>query len=260
MDPKIAIKNMAKNMGKYFDDDSIVMQFIPIILVLVYASYKPWFVDATHTVLGKVIAILLIIYYTSIDYVYGTLCCVIVIAFYQMHEIEGFVEGAKGKRRRRRRKRRRRRTTKAKPSTETQASEEAQASNADEAESEETVEEETVEEFSNQVDAKASAFADARDTFIRDKCHNGVLIHKGFPVKSEMADHVYSEIQFNTRTRCNPCDKTCDYSIVEAKINTETELCPRSSNNLFDMVRDTFYPKRCSWKEPAAFQPPIQHK
>ena len=221
-------------MSKYFDDDSIVMQFIPIILVLVYASYKPWFVDATHTVLGKVIAIMLIVYYTSIDYVYGTLCCVILIAFYQMHEIEGFVEGANGE------------NKKAKDAK-TQASSE----DADVAESEETV-----EKFSNQVDA----FASARDTFIRDKCHNGVLIHKGFPVKSEMADHVYSEIQFNTRTRCNPCDKTCDYSIVEAKINTETELCPRSSNNLFDMVRDTFYPKRCSWKEPVAFQPPIQHK
>ena len=122
---------------------------------------------------------------------------------------------------------------------------------------EETVnEEETVEEFSNQV----ASFSSARDTFIRDKCLNGVLMHKGFPVKSEMADHVYSEIQFNTRSRCNPCDKTCDYSIVEAKIDTETELCPRSSNNLFDMVRDIFYPKRCSWKEPAAFQAPVQHK
>lgn len=230
---------MVKNMGKYFDDDSVVMQFIPIILLLVYASYKPWFVDATHTVLGKVIAILLIIYYTSIDYVYGTLCCVIVIAFYQMHEIEGFVEGAKGKKK------------KAK-AAKGQASEDADVAESEETTEEETAKEETVEEFSNQVDA--------RDTFIRDKCHNGVLIHKGFPVKSEMADHVYSEIQFNTRTRCNPCDKTCDYSIVEAKINTETELCPRSSNNLFDMVRDTFYPKRCSWKEPAAFQPPIQHK
>ena len=239
MDPKMTIKNMVKNMGKYFDDESIVMQFIPIILVLVYASYKPWFVDATHTVLGKVIAIMLIVYYTSIDYVYGTLCCVIVIAFYQMHEIEGFVEGANGE-------------NKNAKDSKTQASSE----DADVAESEETVKEETVEKFSNQVDA----FASARDTFIRDKCHIGVLIHKGFPVKSEMADHVYSEIKFNTRSRCNPCDKTCDYSIVEAKINTETELCPRSSNNLFDMVRDIFYPKRCSWKEPAAFQPPIQHK
>jgi hypothetical protein len=253
MDPKMTIKNMVNNVGKYFDDDSIVMQFIPIILVLVYASYKPWFVDAAHTVLGKVIAILLIIYYTSIDYIYGTLCCVIVIAFYQMHEIEGFVEGAKEKKRKRKRKR----ATKAKPAAKTQAS----AEDADVTESEETAEEEeTVEEFSNQVDAFASAFSSARDTFIRDKCLNGVLMHKGFPVKSEMADHVYSEIQFNTPARCNPCDQTCDYSIVEAKIDTETELCPRSSNNLFDMVKDIFYPKRCSWKEPAAFQAPIQHK
>jgi hypothetical protein len=170
-----------------------------------------------------------------------------------MHEIEGFVEGAKEKKRKRKRKR----ATKAKPAAKTQAS----AEDADVTESEETAEEEeTVEEFSNQVDAFASAFSSARDTFIRDKCLNGVLMHKGFPVKSEMADHVYSEIQFNTPARCNPCDQTCDYSIVEAKIDTETELCPRSSNNLFDMVKDIFYPKRCSWKEPAAFQAPIQHK
>ena len=246
---------MVNNVGKYFEDDSIMMQFIPIILVLVYASYKPWFVDATHTVLGKVIAILLIIYYTSIDYVYGTLCCVIVIAFYQMHEIEGFVEGAKNRRKKRKRKGKGKgkgKTAKAQSSTQ------AKADADDEEIEEETVNEEetAVEEFSNQV----ASFSSARDTFIRDKCLNGVLMHKGFPVKSEMADHVYSEIQFNTRSRCNPCDQTCDYSIVEAKIDTETELCPRSSNNLFDMVRDIFYPKRCSWKEPAAFQAPIQHK
>ena len=224
------------------------MQFIPIILVLVYASYKPWFVDAAHTVLGKVIAIMLIVYYTSIDYVYGTLCCVIVIAFYQMNEIEGFVEGANGKKRKKRN------------AAKVQASDQAEPEDIKEepAVEEETVDEEepAVEEFSNQV----ASFSSARDTFIRDKCLNGVLMHKGFPVKSEMADHVYSEIKFNTRSRCNPCDKTCDYSIVEAKIDTETELCPRSSNNLFDMVRDIFYPKRCSWKEPAAFQAPIQHK
>jgi len=242
---------MVNNVGKYFEDDSIVMQFIPIILVLVYASYKPWFVDAAHTVLGKVIAIMLIVYYTSIDYVYGTLCCVIVIAFYQMHEIEGFVEGNRNMRRKRKMKRN---------AAKVQASNQAESEDIKEetVDEEETVAEEepAVEEFSNQI----ASFSSARDTFIRDKCLNGVLMHKGFPVKSEMADHVYSEIQFNTPARCNPCDQTCDYSIVEAKIDTETELCPRSSNNLFDMVRDIFYPKRCSWKEPAAFQAPIQHK
>lgn len=241
------------NVGKYFEDDSIVMQFIPIILVLAYASYKPWFVNATHTVLGKVIAIMLIVYYTSIDYVYGTLCCVIVIAFYQMNEIEGFVEGAKGKQRKKGKKRKAAKANQAKAQP---AAEETDVTESEETAVDKPAEEETVEEFSNQV----ASFSSARDTFIRDKCLNGVLMHKGFPVKSEMADHVYSEIQFNTPARCNPCDQTCDYSIVEAKIDTETELCPRSSNNLFDMVKDIFYPKRCSWKEPAAFQAPIQHK
>jgi len=86
----VDLKMMVAGLEKYFKDDSIVMQFIPIILVLIYVSYKPWFVDASHTILGKVVAVMMILYYTSIDYVYGTLCCVVIIAFYQMHEREGF--------------------------------------------------------------------------------------------------------------------------------------------------------------------------
>jgi hypothetical protein len=85
-------------------------------------------------------------------------------------------------------------------------------------------------------------------------------MYKDFPVKSEMADHVFPEIQFNTKSRCNPCDTTCDYSIVEAKIDTETELCPRSSNNLFDQVKDIFYPKRCDKKGPEPTKSPIPNK
>jgi uncharacterized Fe-S center protein len=104
------------------------------------------------------------------------------------------------------------------------------------------------------------AFTSARDTFIQEKCRDGVLMYKDFPVKSEMADHVYPEIQFNTKSRCNPCDSTCDYSIVEAKIDTETEMCPRSSNNLFDQVKDIFYPKRCNWKEPQPVKSPVPNK
>jgi hypothetical protein len=102
------------------------------------------------------------------------------------------------------------------------------------------------------------AFTTARDTFIREKCQNGILMYKDFPVKTEMADHIYPEIKYNTKSRCNPCDKTCDYSIVEAKLNTETELYPRSSNSLFDLVKDIFYPKRGEWKEPEAMRNPIK--
>jgi hypothetical protein len=237
IDPKIVIAGLEK----YFKDDSVVMQFIPIILVLIYASYKPWFIDASHTILGKVVAIMLILYYTSIDYVYGTLCCVVIIAFYQMHEREGF--GTEG----------REDTSldegipsmEAKPVGDTKPKEGGVMP---------SIKPLTVN--ANTIDA----FTTARDTFIQEKCKNGVLMYKDFPVKSEMADHVFPEIQFNTKSRCNPCDTTCDYSIVEAKIDTETELCPRSSNNLFDQVKDIFYPKRCDKKGPEPTKSPIPNK
>ena len=229
--PKLSdLKMIFSGLEKYFEDDSVVMQFIPIILVLVYASYKPWFIDTSQTILGKVIAVMLILYYTSIDYVYGTLCCVIIIAFYQMNEREGFGAKAVG--------------DKAEPTTKS-VSDVKPVSNV-----------KLVVMKPDTIDA----FTSARDTFIQEKCRDGVLMYKDFPVKSEMADHVYPEIQFNTKSRCNPCDSTCDYSIVEAKIDTETEMCPRSSNNLFDQVKDIFYPKRCNWKEPQPVKSPVPNK
>jgi hypothetical protein len=77
-------------------------------------------------------------------------------------------------------------------------------------------------------------FHAAKDEFIKEKCKKGVLMYKDLPVKSEMADHIYSEIKFNTKQKCNPCDRTCDYNIVEAKLKTEQELIPKTSKNLLD--------------------------
>ena len=244
MDPKM----MIAGLEKYFKDDSVVMQFIPIILVLIYASYKPWFVDASHTILGKVVAIMMILYYTSIDYVYGTLCCVVIIAFYQMHEREGFdAEGT--------------------PFAEGTSLDEGIPSMEAKPVGDAKPKEGGVKPLTvglplsvKPVPYTIDAFTTARDTFIQEKCKNGVLMYKDFPVKSEMADHVFPEIQFNTKSRCNPCDTTCDYSIVEAKIDTETELCPRSSNNLFDQIKDIFYPKRCDKKGPEPTKSPIPNK
>lgn len=232
--PKLSdIKMIFSSLEKYFEDDSVVMQFIPIMLVLIYVSYKPWFIDVSHSILGKVIAVMIILYYTSIDYVYGTLCCVVIIAFYQMNEREGFGTKVGQKA-----------VIDAKPVGDAKPKEGGVKPHINA-----NVKPDTID-----------AFTSARDEFIKTKCRNGVLMYKDFPVKSEMADHIYPEIQFNTKSRCNPCDTTCDYSIIEAKIDTETELCPRSSNNLFDQVKDIFYPKRCDWKDPEPTKSPVPNK
>lgn len=247
--PKLSdLKMIFSGLEKYFEDDSVVMQFIPIMLVLVYASYKPWFIDTSQTILGKVIAVMLILYYTSIDYVYGTLCCVVIIAFYQMNEREGFGPNIVGDQAE---------PTNAKPVGEAKPREGGVKPMVMKPMVMKPVVMKPVGDLKPDT---IDAFTSARDTFIQEKCRDGVLMYKDFPVKSEMADHIYPEIQFNTKSRCNPCDSTCDYSIVEAKIDTETEMCPRSSNNLFDQVKDIFYPKRCNWKEPEPAKSPVPNK
>jgi hypothetical protein len=185
-------------------DNLVIMQFVPIVLLLVYLVYPYKFHIASNSVLGKLCAIMMIMYYTRMDFIYGTISCFIVILYYQMLVVEENFE----------------------PSS---------------------VKTKVYKRDSKLVDSKLvdsklvdpeiisiEQFHAAKDEFIKEKCKNGVLMYKDLPVKSEMADHIYSEIKFNTQQKCNPCDRTCDYNIIEAKLKTEQELIPKTSKNLLD--------------------------
>ena len=81
-------------------------------------------------------------------------------------------------------------------------------------------------------------FNAAKEEFIKEKCKNGIIMYKDMPVKPEMVDHIFSEINFTTKTKCNPCDRTCAYSIVESKMATEEELSrPKNSNDVFEWLK-----------------------
>jgi hypothetical protein len=69
------------------------------------------------------------------------------------------------------------------------------------------------------------------DIFRKTNCDaNSRLKYKGGTVQPEMADHVFREIQFqNDSAKCNPCDVTCEFSIIEERLNREEELRPSSS-------------------------------
>lgn len=217
MNPMIAknIIPVLKEISYNFKNNSVVMQFIPIMLILGYTTYRHEFVKLSYSILGKLFAVMLIFYYTRIDFIYGTICCILVILYYQQTEIEGFsVEETKEKEK------------KEKP--------------------EEVMDdgtnlplEEGFETFEPPI-ITIDQFNAAKDEFIKEKCKNGVLMYKDFPVKSEMADHVYSEIQFDGKSKCNPCDRTCDYNIIEAKLETEAKLIPKTSNDIFNAFANIF--------------------
>lgn len=220
MNPMIAknIIPVLKEISYNFKNNSVVMQFIPIMLILGYTTYRHEFVKLSYSILGKLFAVMLIFYYTRIDFIYGTICCILVILYYQQTEIEGFsMEETKEKNKKK-----------------------------EEDKKEEVTDdgtnlplEEGFETFEPPI-ITIDQFNAAKDEFIKEKCKNGVLMYKDFPVKSEMADHVYSEIQFDGKSKCNPCDRTCDYNIIEAKLETEKKLIPKTSNDIFDAFTKMF--------------------
>ena len=183
-------------------ENLILMQFIPILLILIYSSHRYTFSNLSHSLLGKFFAVTLILYYTRMHFIYGTVACFVVIIYYMLTEVEGFSEE----------------TPSSLEKTSSAAAPDDKLLVVDKPKTTSII---TIDEFNK-----------AKDEFIKEKCKNGVLMYKDLPVKTEMADHIYSEIKFNKSVKCNPCDRTCDYNIVEAKMKTQEALTPKSSKDL----------------------------
>lgn len=275
MDPQTLrfIKKAIIDFGSEFEDNRVVMQFIPIILVLLLSLYTRRFVEVGHSVLGKLFAVVIIIFYTKLNMLYGVFACVVIILFYQLTEgtiVEGtIVEGMKKSKK-----------SQAKPSpppakqaVPPPAKQAAQAplaaaagtatstvpsgQSASEEEDDKDVEDGTnlpddSNDDSNDIGdtegfesyqtlypvINIEDFNAAKEEFIKEKCKNGIVMYKDMPVKPEMVDHIFSEVNFTTKTKCNPCDRTCAYSIVESKMATEEELSrPKNSNDVFEWLK-----------------------
>ena len=70
--------------------------------------------------------------------------------------------------------------------------------------------------------------------FRKEHCVNGALEHKGMAINPEMTEHVFREFKpDNEWRRCNPCDSTCSFSIIEERIQTELAVKPVDSNDFF---------------------------
>jgi len=64
---------------------------------------------------------------------------------------------------------------------------------------------------------------DIEEEFRKRNCDKGHLKNKGLKIKNEMAPHVFSELEYKNVT-CNPCSKNCDISIIDNKLTTEEEI------------------------------------
>jgi hypothetical protein len=150
------------------------------------------FVKFMTSILGKLLIVILIIFYTSINWIYGVLVCLITILFYQMDStqwiMEGFVDtsslchqgnlcncGCSGQ------------TSKCnKHNT----------------------------NYLSVIDLEDNINKRRKTDFQKRHCSiDGVLTYKNIPVKKDMSALVYPEIVYNNGI-CNPCDKHCDFAII----------------------------------------------
>jgi hypothetical protein len=191
-----------------------IAQFIPIIAIFIILSQYRICVEFSHTILGKILAACLVLFYTSIDKVLGLFVCALVILFYQMDCVENMLNVES-------------------------------FDTIEKEEEEEEVEQEymkirpakscgcvvqDVETFVNYETDAETFLQDGKvqDEFIREHCKKGALTHKDMNVKNEMAQHVYPELKFK-KDYCNVCTPTCQFSIIESKLKTELKLLPQSS-------------------------------
>lgn len=201
----------------HFHDNAFVMQFIPMVLVLLFASFPRQFSQVSHSLVGKLFAVCLVLYYTRIYYVFGLVAVIFFILYYQEFE-EPFgnqVSLAEDKKK------------------EEQEKKEVKDDGTNlPPHTEDDLNEGFTESAQSGAIITIDKFNDAKDAFIKEKCKNGVLMYKMMPVRNEMADHVYSEISFKNDNKCNPCDSTCDYNIIEAKLKTEESLISKISKDI----------------------------
>jgi hypothetical protein len=72
-------------MNNYFVSD-----FIIIFLIFFFATYTKKFIQFSNTILGKLLVVLIILYYGSIDYIYGLFVCLGFVLYYQSFLFEGY--------------------------------------------------------------------------------------------------------------------------------------------------------------------------
>lgn len=251
---------------------NLLIQFIPILLVTLFLLYTTQMVKYSRTILGKIIALSIVIFYTFIDPLYGVFFCVIIILCYQtVFEFNQYTEGMDTNC-----------NTNSNHNHMNSINEPAEkksdmysrdelnyvANNMESSNLGSFIQKESClinnddpiitinenikfeegmvtysssknEQKINQEEGNIDNETIDKDRidFENNHCDNGVLRYKGSKINLEMATLVLPQLKYKGKN-CNPCDKSCDYNI-DNKLMFENEILrPKESNSMFKSVWD----------------------
>jgi hypothetical protein len=190
--------------------EKIIIQFIPIILVFLLLSYSKFMAIFSNTILGKLISISMIIFYTTIDKILGLFVCSLVILYYQMDYVESMLN----------------------MDIFSMFDYQSDNNGLNHVTSMDMVDNDSYTGDDHLYLGGSTiqfheGFSSEKQEFRKKNCEKGFLKYKNMDVKNDMADLVFEEIKFNNDNNCNVCSDACSFSIIESKINNEIELLPK---------------------------------
>ena len=201
----------------------LLLNFLPMVLLYLVATYSEDVAKWSHTLLGKTIAVGIILLYSFFDIVSGLLACALVIFYYQSDYVESFVRGEIKE--------------ESKDGYTSISLKETRAILLDVTEPVVEPPGEKLEDAYPLTPTVEVVYDKDVNRFRQKHCEKGHLVHKGQIVKNEMAEHVFPEVTQDSFHKCNICDPACSFDLD--LIEKEGELLtPKSSNDWYDRVWD----------------------
>lgn len=210
--------------------DKKIAEWVVIITICLFVFFPREMIYTSETSLGKLFFTVIVVYATTIDIIYGIVASCAVILFYQMDLYHSFVSLHRD-------------TLLKEYMTEMQNSIESKEQNRE-------------DEFEPFVAGNSTAYdyhptetpnnwyessilgneqnRELKDIFRKTNCDaRGRLMYKGAQVRPEITEHVFREIQFEEgdSAKCNPCNPSCRFSVVESRIIREENMRPKTSQD-----------------------------
>ena len=170
------------------DFKKLVFNFIPIILVFALLSYTEKFIHFSGSVLGRLLAVFIIIFYTSIDKIHGILAAALVVLYYQSDIVESMLNMYEY------------------PSNK---------QNYQPVSTPTLLATDKTLSYLSQYERPSIIIADSgsKSSFRKEYCKKGHLVKKGQNIPIDMTTIVYPEVSY-VNDKCNICDPTCDFSVA----------------------------------------------
>ena len=203
-----------------------IAQFIPIILILIMLTYSKEFVEFSHSILGKLAAITLVLFYTHLDKYVGVVLCLFVIVYYQSDFVENMLntddimnemaesvkESTSGIK-----------VDDSMPNIDKIQGRDQKQTSLSESMSNLSDVYPSVEPMEHENEPSKAESVNVVNGFRKENCNGTDLMYKDMKVKPDMIGHIFPNVEFKDG-ECNVCDSTCKFSIIENRLRTEKEL------------------------------------